>query len=269
MSNKWILKKKVPAKKIVVRYGQSKACTLCNAVYPNTRKYFGWKIKRKRILQRECLNCHEARRQNLYRNKQYRIFIKAQNVVYSRRRRVSQLKRLRGYIYFYLMAHPCVDCGTDDIRVLEFDHVRGKKKYNIAHLLCTTFSLATLKKEITKCDVRCANCHRIKTNERHKWWRANMNKKKKQSWDTIRRRLKKQFGEFGITTCELQNKLDHICTYNNYLSFAHGLKRRHLKGNELETLTILICINAHQIIEAWPEKEMELLVRKTIKERFD
>ncbi|TXH11888.1 MAG: hypothetical protein E6R04_00220 [Spirochaetes bacterium] len=27
------------------------------------------------------------------------------------------------------------NCGNDDIRVLEFDHVRGKKKYNISRMI--------------------------------------------------------------------------------------------------------------------------------------
>ena len=71
----------------------------------------------------------------------------------------------------YLRRHPCVDCGQTDIRVLEFDHVRGNKTLEVAKLLDRAISWSAIEAEIAKCEVRCANCHRIKTNERGGWWR--------------------------------------------------------------------------------------------------
>lgn len=69
----------------------------------------------------------------------------------------------RQYSKDYLSKHPCVDCGEDDIIVLEYDHVRGKKRSTLSRMIQNNCSLATVKKEIAKCDVRCANCHRRKT----------------------------------------------------------------------------------------------------------
>lgn len=66
------------------------------------------------------------------------------------------------FLVEYLLFHPCVDCGHDDIRVLEFDHVRGKKLANISRMVFQK-SLEKVKQEIAKCEVRCANCHRIQT----------------------------------------------------------------------------------------------------------
>lgn len=60
----------------------------------------------------------------------------------------------------------CVDCGEPDPIVLEFDHVRGKKVRNIADMVNNSYSIDSIKKEIRKCEVRCANCHRRKTYER-------------------------------------------------------------------------------------------------------
>lgn len=61
----------------------------------------------------------------------------------------------------YLKAHPCVDCGITDTRVLEFDHIRDKK-YDISTMFGKgTWSL--MLKEIAKCEVVCCNCHRIRT----------------------------------------------------------------------------------------------------------
>jgi len=71
------------------------------------------------------------------------------------------------YIAEYLRQHPCVDCGEDDIVVLEFDHVRGKKRGAISVL--KRYSLKAVKEEIEKCEVRCANCHRRKTAMQFNW----------------------------------------------------------------------------------------------------
>jgi hypothetical protein len=72
----------------------------------------------------------------------------------------------------YLAMHPCVDCGQTDIRLLEFDHVNGQKSHGIADLLSWGFNWSTIEAEIAKCEVRCANCHRIKTIERDRGWRS-------------------------------------------------------------------------------------------------
>lgn len=60
----------------------------------------------------------------------------------------------------------CIDCGLKDFRVLDFDHVTGEKKFNIGHEL--SFSKQKVINEINKCNVRCSNCHRIKTWERNR-----------------------------------------------------------------------------------------------------
>jgi len=64
---------------------------------------------------------------------------------------------VRDYIKQYLLCHPCVDCGESDLDVLEFDHREpAKKKF----LVGQAPTAAAAKREIAKCDVRCANCHR-------------------------------------------------------------------------------------------------------------
>lgn len=78
------------------------------------------------------------------------------------------------YIKSYLGSHPCVDCGESDWIVLEFDHVRGIKSYNVSALLNRGQSLDHLKEEIAKCDVRCANCHRKATAKRGNFYRNNL-----------------------------------------------------------------------------------------------
>lgn len=76
--------------------------------------------------------------------------------------------RLRNRLFLrdYLLTHPCVDCGETDIRVLDFDHVRGVKRREVSLLAYSGVSISTLISEIEKCEIRCANDHRRRTAER-------------------------------------------------------------------------------------------------------
>ena len=73
--------------------------------------------------------------------------------------------RNKNFVQDYLKDKSCIDCGNDDIRVLEFDHVRGEKYNSISRMVNNACSIDRIIKEIKKCEIRCANCHRIKTHE--------------------------------------------------------------------------------------------------------
>jgi hypothetical protein len=75
----------------------------------------------------------------------------------------------------YFADHPCADCGEDDVRVLEFDHRPGElKSDDVATLLNNGFAWRNVIAEINKCDVCCANCHRIRTCTRAANWRHEL-----------------------------------------------------------------------------------------------
>lgn len=74
-----------------------------------------------------------------------------------RKRRI--IKERKQILLGYLRSHPCVDCGEGDIRVLDFDHVRGIKRGNISTIY-HKIGIKALIAEIEKCDIRCSNCHR-------------------------------------------------------------------------------------------------------------
>jgi len=70
---------------------------------------------------------------------------------------------LRRYLDEIKIARGCVDCGFKAHPVaLDFDHVHGEK----ARLVSFCKSRESADAEIAKCEVRCANCHRIKSWER-------------------------------------------------------------------------------------------------------
>ena len=74
--------------------------------------------------------------------------------------------RNRLFIKDYLKDKCCVDCGNTNPIVLEFDHIIGVKRKNVSEMITQAYSLKTIKEEISKCEIRCANCHRIVTHYR-------------------------------------------------------------------------------------------------------
>ena len=74
----------------------------------------------------------------------------------------------------YLSAHPCVDCFEVDPLVLDFDHRdAAAKRINVSDML-DDYSWQRIEAEISKCDVRCANCHRRRTAHQFKWRRLTL-----------------------------------------------------------------------------------------------
>src|SRR5688500_11327421 len=65
-------------------------------------------------------------------------------------------------------AVPCADCrGSFATQAMDFDHLPGQTKSKNVSLLVSGFSTVTaLLVEINKCEVICANCHRLRTFER-------------------------------------------------------------------------------------------------------
>jgi hypothetical protein len=102
-----------------------------------------------------CRSCQRAH--YLENGERHRANVRAT----SRRRRAALRDLVRSQL-----GTGCVDCGNLDIRVLEFDHVRGVKLGNISDLVRRGRSAASIEAEMAKCEVRCSNCHAIVTAER-------------------------------------------------------------------------------------------------------
>lgn len=69
------------------------------------------------------------------------------------------------------MERGCTDCGyRAHPRALDFDHRDGAlKTFNVSKILRSTQDWNRIQAEIDKCDVRCANCHRIRTAQENHW----------------------------------------------------------------------------------------------------
>lgn len=66
-----------------------------------------------------------------------------------------------------LKSKPCTDCGDQfPPSVMDFDHMRGEKVAEVSALVGSRGSLKRILAEIEKCDLVCANCHRLRTARR-------------------------------------------------------------------------------------------------------
>ena len=67
-----------------------------------------------------------------------------------------------------------MDCGENDIVVLEFDHIGDDKLSSISLMISRAASWTTILKEIEKCEVVCANDHRRRTARRGAHYRWSL-----------------------------------------------------------------------------------------------
>jgi hypothetical protein len=67
-----------------------------------------------------------------------------------------------------LKGAPCDDCSCSfDACCMDFDHRDGTtKSYNVGSMFAHHYSRELIEAEIAKCDLVCANCHRIRTRDR-------------------------------------------------------------------------------------------------------
>ena len=106
----------------------------------------------------KCKNCMRARGRTYYhlnRKRQLQLAL-------IRRARYRQI--CKAYT-MKLKNTPCQDCGQKyPPYVMDFDHREGEQKlHEIAKMVTGGWSLKKIEREIKKCDLVCANCHRIRT----------------------------------------------------------------------------------------------------------
>jgi hypothetical protein len=70
-------------------------------------------------------------------------------------------------LHIYKEKHGCADCRNRFPHyVLEFDHKPGKNKIDVVYRVLRAFGPDAAWLEVAKCDVVCANCHKIRTYRR-------------------------------------------------------------------------------------------------------
>jgi len=69
-------------------------------------------------------------------------------------------KRLKSWLVDYKKKRSCSRCGFEDYRALQFHHL-GDKEMGVFEMADQGYALETIRAEIAKCELLCANCHSI------------------------------------------------------------------------------------------------------------
>ena len=123
--------------------------------------------KRRNKLQGYCKGCNRAYNREHYK-KNKKEYSEKNSIIRKRSRKTA-----REFVYEFLLENECLDCGESDPVVLEFDH-REQKEYNICRMVANGTSIDKIKNEISKCEVRCANCHKKRHAKENKSFRYLM-----------------------------------------------------------------------------------------------
>jgi len=139
-----------------------KKCVICKQLFDFSN--FNKKTSAKDGLQPACRECNKKRSRMYYANNtdlhKHQVFENSKKY---------KLKA-RKFVYDYLLKHPCVECGESEPCALDFDHM-SDKEINISLAVASGWSIDRISKEIEKCIVRCANCHRKKTAKDFNWYK--------------------------------------------------------------------------------------------------
>lgn len=88
---------------------------------------------------------------------------KEKHLLYVRKNKL----RVKDFIEAYKRQGHCADCGFSGKEfpfILDFDHGDpGTKKFTIGSWSRTVLSIKAIEREIEKCELVCANCHRKRT----------------------------------------------------------------------------------------------------------
>lgn len=119
-------------------------------------KFFYVKNRERKTYTSYCRPCWSKRHRKYYRS----------NHKYFMEKNKRQKERLRAVLR-KLKDRPCADCGGRfPYCAMDFDHRERTKKLGVIAQMAWTGQMAKVIRETEKCDVVCANCHRIRTHRR-------------------------------------------------------------------------------------------------------
>jgi hypothetical protein len=134
-----------------------KQCKICLNLYSNESFY---KSKKNNDgLQYYCKTCSNKKRIEYFKKN---IKIELQT------RKNYANKQKQKYIE-YKKTLSCHNCNDNRWYVLDFHHKNDNKEFDVGNMGAGRFAWKTVLKEIEKCEVLCANCHR----EKHYKMKAN------------------------------------------------------------------------------------------------
>jgi hypothetical protein len=131
-----------------------KKCNFCDVEKPIDE--FKWMSRDGLLRFPRCKTCEKEYRKNYYEKNKDKLTAQKK----------TQYQRLHEIVEEH-KDKPCVDCGNRyPSYVMDFDHIDPATKIIKVSALVYSGSEPLLLDEISKCEVVCANCHRIRTHKR-------------------------------------------------------------------------------------------------------
>ena len=125
-------------------------CNICQADKPLEE----YDLHKGRVV-RFCKECRRVKNRAAYKKN------RSKHIAYASKKKEDKKAKLRA-----IKSQPCADCGISyPPYVMDFDHVRGKKEFNIGEN-ALFLAWSRVETEIAKCDIICSNCHRERTHKR-------------------------------------------------------------------------------------------------------
>lgn len=146
--------------KTIINFMKTKCCSSCKL----TKEITEFNSNKTKLdgIQTRCKECNKQYlRQHYLNNKDYY------------RAKAKKSEEFISHVISSIKANtPCEDCKSYyDPICMDFDHLeQNEKLYNVSKGICFGYSLFRILKEIDKCEIVCANCHRLRTKNR----RVNM-----------------------------------------------------------------------------------------------
>lgn len=74
---------------------------------------------------------------------------------------------MRAWVRSLKEGKPCADCGRPfHFAAMDWDHLPGHEKVGQINRLLLGYNKEVVLAEIAKCELVCANCHRVRSYER-------------------------------------------------------------------------------------------------------
>lgn len=146
-----------------------KTCSKCG-LEKNESEYYVKDSKSNR-LHAHCKSCYREHRKTFYA-KHYVMYGDSYRER-ARLRRAAARNEFRNKMLGYLEGKSCVICGENDIRTFELDHLDPSQKlFSISQAVRLGYKWNEVEKELLKCRILCANCHKKHTAEQYGWYKV-------------------------------------------------------------------------------------------------
>ena len=110
------------------------------------------------------VRCQEERipTMDIEKQRKYRRDWYYRNQKHAQKEKAKRKESIRIWFRQYKETLSCTNCSENDWRCLDFHHLKDKT-HLVSKMVQHSYSIENITKEIAKCIVLCANCHRKET----------------------------------------------------------------------------------------------------------